>query len=373
MSDEQQVVKSEAEIQEDKLRNRARAMKRRQRIKTIVIWAIFLILIGVIVWFAAFKEVKNKDAVASTAVQAETQVKRDVYTVNIDLSGYVAPYDTQSANFRTTGPVVGVYVKEGDSVKKGQKLASIDSTSYQIAVMEAENNLKKAQLTGSEKDITMAEWNLKKAQNNLGYADIVANFDGVVAKLDVKEGSYFEAGGTAVITVVDLSKLKATVEIDEIDMQYVEVGQKVSLTFSSLPGKVVEGHVSYIPMLGEYSSQGIGIVKVVVTIDNPPEGLTPGFSFEGTISVAGDVEMLLIPQSAVTTGRGGVTTVQKKNADGTIESVTVSVKYLGEGYVQLVSGNLKEGDTIVYNKGTTDLMGSGMAMRMETAAPMGGF
>ncbi len=368
MADEQ-IVKTESEIQEDRIRARARAQKRRARLKKIILWIIFLALVATIVYLAVFKEVKPAtNMAANAAVKTEATVKRDVYTVEIDLSGYVSPYETQSATFRTTGPVSGIFVEEGDTVTKGQKLASIDSLNYQIALLEAENNLKKAELTGTEKDITLAKLNLQKAQNNLSYTDIVANFDGVVASVAVDEGDYYEAGGKTVITVVDVSKLKATVEIDEIDMQYVEVGQKVSLSFDSLPGQTIEGYVSYIPMLGEYSSQGIGIVSVEVTIDNPPEGLTPGFSFEGTISVEGDVEMLLIPQSAITTGRGGVTTVEKKNADGTTEQVTVNVKYLGEGYVQLVSGNLQEGDVVIYNK--TSSNNNGM---MPMGGPMGGF
>lgn len=359
-----EVFKSEAEIQEENLRARAKKLKRKQRVKKTIFYLIVLSAIAVIVWFAAFREVKTNTDAMNQQINVETKVVKDVYTVDIDLSGYVAPYEIQSATFRTTGPVVGVYVKEGDEVVKDQKLASIDSTAHQIALLEAENELKRAKLTGTENDIKLASMSLERAEKNLSYTDIVANFDGVVAKVNVNEGNYYEAGGSSVITVVDLSKLKATVEIDEIDMQYVTVGQKVSLTFDSLPGRIIEGYVSYIPMLGEYSSQGIGIVKVEITIDNPPESLTPGFSFEGKISVAGDVEMLLVAQSAITTGRGGVTTVTKKMEDGSTKVVNVTVKYLGEGYAQIVSGDVKEGDVLVYNQGTNSsslsfMMGGG--------------
>lgn len=368
MSDD--ILRSESEIQEEKIRALAKKKKKKAFVKKLFLWLIFLALVGTIVYFAVFKEAKKtrNDIFDSTPVVLEATVTKNVYTAEIDLSGYVAPNDIQNATFRTTGPVTNVYVKEGDSVTKGQKLASIDSLNSQISLLQAQNALKKAELTGTEMDVMLSKLDLERAEKNLSYTDIVANFDGVVASLSVSEGDYFEAGGKSVITVVDVSKLKATVDIDEIDMQYVKVGQKVSLTFDSLPGQVVEGYVSYIPMLGEYSSQGIGIVKVELTIDNPPQGLTPGFSFEGTISVEGDVEMLLLPSAAVTTGRGGVTTVEKKVDDGTSETVTVNVKYLGEGYVQIISGDIKEGDTVVYTKTTSNGFSGMMAM-----PAMGGF
>ena len=158
------------------------------------------------------------------------------------------------------------------------------------------------------------------------------------------------------MTIVDVSKLKATVQIDEIDMGKVALGQKAYLTFDSLPGETVEAVVTYIPMLATYTTQGIGVVDVELTIENPPKQLKPGYSFEGTIQVEGDVQMLLIPQAAITTGRGGVTTVERKNADGTTETVSIRVKYLGEGYCQLLSGDLKKGDILTYTKSASSMM-----------------
>ena len=112
---------------------------------------------------------------------------------------------------------------------------------------------------------------------------------------------------------------------------------------ASLPPVVEEERG--LPMLTLSSGE-----QVELTIDNPPSSLKPGYSFEGTIASDGDVEMLLIPQAAVTTGRGGLTTVQRLNDDGTTETVTVSVKYLGEGTCQLLAGSLQEGDILVYER-----------------------
>ena len=239
-------------------------------------------------------------------------------------------------------------MEEGDYVTKGQLLASIDSTSQQANLQSIRNQLEEAELAGSERDVELLSLQEKAAQNTLDYTNIYANFDGVVTSVDVDEGDYFEAGDLTVLTLVDISKLKATVEIDEIDMQYVRLGQKAELVFESRPDIVVEAVVSYIPMLGRYTDQGIGVADVELLIEDPPEGIMPGFTFEGTLEAEGDVTMLLIPQAAITRGRGGSQSVTVKRPDGTREVVEIRTEYLGEGLAELLSGDLQEGDTLVY-------------------------
>lgn len=354
---------NESEKQEQLLRAEYKARKRKKRIRKIVTWIIVVALLNAgVIAYTRFRRdyLAQQEALATQSSTREVQVVQNVYTAVIDLSGYVTAYDTQNAKFRSTGTVTGVYVEEGDLVKKGDKLASIDSTSQQASVENLRNQLRSAELQGSSSEAAILRLQLTNAEKNLEYTDIIANFDGIVAEVNVEENDYFEAGDS-VMTLVDLSKLKAIVEIDEIDMQYVEEGLIAHLTFDALPGEDIPAEVTYVPMLGEYSDQGIGIVKVELTIENPPASLRTGYSFEGTISVEGDVSMLLIPQAAVTTGRGGVTTVERKTSDGGTESVTVRVKYLGEGYCQVLSGPLAEGDILVYQQSatSTDMFGGG--------------
>ncbi|MDY5931900.1 MAG: efflux RND transporter periplasmic adaptor subunit [Candidatus Ornithospirochaeta sp.] len=359
-----------SELQEKRLRDASRARKRKKRIRSLITWIAVLALIACALYYYAVKKAESeakKKAIENQTVTVETTVRKNTYTQTIDLSGYVVAFDTQSTKFRSTGAVTGVFVEEGDKVTKGQLLASIDSTKQLANLQSIRNSIEQAELSGSTRSLELLRLQEKNAENDLDYTNIYANFDGEVATVNVSVNDYFEAG-SSVMTIVDRSKLKATVEIDEIDMQYVELGQKAYLTFDGIPGQVVEARVSYIPMLGRYTNQGIGVVDVELTIDNPPQGLIPGFTFEGTIAVEGDISMLLIPKAAVTTGRGGATTVRKKNADGSIDTVSVRVKYLGEGICQVLAGDIEEGDTLVYD---TKSSGSGFAMMMG-GAPGGG-
>ncbi len=327
--------------------------KRRKRRKTLIIVAVIVLIAAFLLYRVLSAEETVEEALP---VMREARVTRNTYTQIIDVSGYVEPYDTQETKFRSTGAVTGVFVKEGDKVKKGDILASIDNTQQLASLQDIRDQIEEAEIAGSERELALLRLRETSAENSLDYTNLYAAFDGEVASVDVAEEDYFEAGDS-VITIVDRSKLKATVEIDEIDMQYVRLGQEADLVFESRPDITVKAVVSYIPMLGRYTSQGIGVADVELLIENPPEGIMPGFTFEGTLAAEEEVEMLLIPQNAITRGRGGSQSVDVKREDGSIETVSIRTEYLGEGLAELLSGDLEEGDVLVY----------------ETRSQLGGF
>ncbi len=361
---------------EHQVRNQLRSKIRKQRIKRIIATVIILgiILFGVYVYMFyndnGHLPWSKPAAPPSVIKQVEAKVYENTFTTTIDLSGYVEPNDTQDVILRATGTITKVYVKEGDAVKKGDALIAIDDTNQQYKVASLQADLEKAKLTGSTRDVELAELSLKAAQNSLEYTKAYANFDGVVASVDVSEGDYFEAGDSA-MTIIDRSTLKATVEIDEIDMQYVSLGQQAVLYFDSYPASSVEAKVSYIPMLGTYTSQGIGVMDVELTIENPPKQIAPGFSFEGTIASEGETTLVLLPQSAVTSSRGH-SYVTKKFEDGTTKTISVTVKYLGEGISQLLGGELEVGDTLIVKKTDTTASALTNLTNGATGAPPGG-
>lgn len=329
----------------------------RKRRKTGLI--VVLLLIAVVLAALLFIIFRESNPEPAASAEREAVVTSNTYTQVIDISGYVEPYDSQTLRFRSTGAVTGVYVEEGDHVVKGQPLASIDNTQQLASLQEIRDQIEEAELSGSSRDLALLRLRETNAENSLEYTNIVAPFDGEVASLDVDEGDYFE-GGDEVITVVDRSRLKAVVEVDEIDMQYVKEGQEAELVFEACPEETVHAYVSYIPMLGRYTDQGIGVVDVELLIEDPPEAVMPGFTFEGTMSAESEVSMLLIPQNAITRGRGGSETVDVRRSDGTVETISVRTSYLGEGLSELLSGDVHEGDVLVIQSSGSG--GSGMMM-----------
>ena len=123
--------------------------------------------------------------------------------------------------------------------------------------------------------------------------------------------------------------------------------QKAFLVFEAYPQMTVEAVVDYIPMLGRYTDQGIGVVDAELLIENPPEGIIPGFTFEGTLEAESETTMLLIPYSAVERGWGGSRSVTVLEDDGSTRRVDVRIEYLGEGLAEVLEGDIKPGDKIV--------------------------
>jgi RND family efflux transporter MFP subunit len=346
---------------EFQVRNQLKRQLHRKRVKKLVIWLIVLVLVISTLYLYGFFKTNHRfpwNDATSEAVRIpdnyiEAQVTESTMQPTIDVAGYVVPYDSQDVILRTDGAITAVNAKEGDAVTKGEVLATVDDTyqQYQIASIQAQ--LDSARLTGNKNQARLLEMQLTNAKNNLVYTTATANFDGVVATCDWEVGDYNVAGTTDnKMIVVDLSKLKATVDVDELDMKYVKVGETADLNFDAIPAATIEARVSKIPMLGTYTSQGIGTVRVELTVDNPPKGLWSGFTFSGTISSNAEVTYVLIPQAAVRS-ENDKSFVTKKGSDGNLTDIEVKVRYLGEGKCQLLSGDVKVGDTLVIKKSLT--------------------
>ncbi|MFA5513680.1 MAG: efflux RND transporter periplasmic adaptor subunit, partial [Sphaerochaetaceae bacterium] len=247
----------------------------------------------------------------------------------------------------------------GDRVKVGDLLATIDDTNQSYTLANIESQIEEATLQGSQRQLELLKMQRKMAENNLEYTKAYANFDGVVASVNVDVGDYFEAG-TAAMVIVDRSKLKATVEIDEIDIQSVTVGMSADLTFDAIGDQNVEAVVDYIPMLGRTTNQGIGVLDVEIVIEDPPSAIAPGFTFAGSILADEAKNILVIPASAVTSNRRGSDTVRKKGSDGNPITVNVTTKYLGEGMSEVTGGDLKVGDIVLVGGSSNSTFSFGM-------------
>jgi len=354
---------------EKRLRSSLKKKLRRKRIKRFITVIIVLVIIAGGVYLYRYYEENKKlpftsgearsPLTSTTSSVQEVAVREVEFSQTIDISGNVEAFQTQRVVFRATGAVTGVMVKEGDRVKVGDLLATIDDTNQSYTLANIESQIEEATLQGSQRQLELLKMQRKMAENNLEYTKAYANFDGVVASVNVDVGDYFEAG-TAAMVIVDRSKLKATVEIDEIDIQSVTVGMSADLTFDAIGDQNVEAVVDYIPMLGRTTNQGIGVLDVEIVIEDPPSAIAPGFTFAGSILADEAKNILVIPASAVTSNRRGSDTVRKKGSDGNPITVNVTTKYLGEGMSEVTGGDLKVGDIVLVGGSSNSTFSFGM-------------
>jgi len=136
------------------------------------------------------------------------------------------------------------------------------------------------------------------------------------------------------------------VEVDELDVPRITVGQKVKFYFDALPNFEVTGRVSSLPYEGKVTSEGIAVIDAELMIDNPAPEIIPGYFFSAQI-VVNDVEKVLVLDEDAIMKRNGEPTVLVYSQDGGQPVPrTVKTASFGDGKVKVLSG-LAEGDTVI--------------------------
>ena len=194
--------------------------------------------------------------------------------------------------------------------------------------------------------IASAETSLALAQLRLDQARIVAPMDGQVANVLINTGEQASPGAPA-MTIVNEGAFHITVNVDEIDIDQIAIGQAVDITLDALPEVVATGEIAEIALT---SANTGGVVTYLVTINiQPPDGvsLRAGMSANASIVVQEIDNVLVVPNWAVRLNREtGEAFVQVKQAAGTIAEVAVETGLRNELSSEVVSG-LQEGDVVV--------------------------
>lgn len=218
---------------------------------------------------------------------------------------------------------------------------------------------------------------MENTQKQLENYTITSPISGTVIDKEYKAGDTVESGKT-LCTIYDLSYLEMTLNIDELDISTVAVGQTVQITAEAVEDKIFTGVVTKVSVAGT-TSGGITSYPVTVRIDET-DGLLPGMNVDAEIVLEEAADTLAIPSSAVTRGSGNTSLVlitrNSPSAENAVEQeapegyvyVQVETGISDDSYVQILSG-LQEGDTVAYITRTTE---SGSMMMGGMPGAMGG-
>ncbi len=228
-------------------------------------------------------------------------------------------------------------------------------------VVQAEANLKKLQNTPSRYDVAIAEaqvrqaeLSLQQAQNNLSKAVLTAPYDGIVAAVNYRVGDQATSSQPAVV-LIDQSALSIQVNLAEVDIPKIQLGQPVNITLDALPDRSFTGHVSYIAPAG-ISTQGVVNFAVTVLLDGADSAVKPGMTATANIIVDRRDNVLLVPNRAVRS-QGGQRVVQVLY-NGQVIAVPVQLGLSNETATEVLSG-LQEGDQVILNTATVGSQGFG--------------
>lgn len=279
-------------------------------------------------------------------------------------SGAFQANASSTVTAKVSGTVSALLVSEGDSVVKDQGLVNISSDAAQRQIEGAQLNLRSAQLS------------LENSRDILDNYSIKAPISGTVVEKKYKAGDRLDNNSASVLAVIyDMSYLTLTLDIDELDIGSIEVGQKVTLEADALPGKTFEGYVDRVGVNGT-SISGVTTYPVRVIVENY-DALMPGMNVtaEVIIEEAGDV--LSVPISAV--NRGNTVLVVDPESQGDTEKgvpagyrqVEVTTGRSTDEYIEITSG-LNEGEQVGVSTATTSLMEQMMGMSTGAAPADGG-
>ena len=233
-----------------------------------------------------------------------------------------------------------------------QKISALSSLSKTIDQLKDKISDYDNQIDSQERTIKQKEDALDKAKENYENCFVRANFDGKIAKVNVKKGDTLSSA-TALFTLISNQKI-AEISLNEVDAAKVKIGQKATLTFDALPDSTLTGKVSEIDTVGTVS-QGVVSYNVKIVLDMDDERIKPGMSVAADIIVDAKQDVLLVPNSAVKSQQN-VYYVQlmegpegkqaSYGASNTLRSQQVEIGLSNDTMTEIVSG-LKEGNVVI--------------------------
>ena len=251
-------------------------------------------------------------------------------------SGTFTYKENRAVYAEVSGDVSRIVADEGTRVSNGSTIIALESSSVRNSVSAAADSVKDAQLS------------LESQYDNLDDFTIKSPIDGTIISKDQKAGDTIDSN-TKLCTIYDLSYLKITMNVDELDISKVSVGQKVQITADAVSGQTFEGKVTSVNLAGT-TTNGVTTYPVEVQITDYGD-LLPGMNVDTYIVVNEVKDVLGVPAAAISRGNRVLVQTGNKSDDTSIPSgyeyVEVETGVSSDDFVEIKSG-INEGDSVAY-------------------------
>lgn len=339
---------------------------------------VFLVLVVVLAGLAALAVFKRREPVI--AIQTEKVAPRSLTEVVV-ANGRIQPVFQVKISPEVSGEIIALPVKEGQQVKKGDLLLKIKPDVYLAQRVSAEANAKaavagkvtakaslakaeaefrrieslfqnrlvsesdfvsartaheiaEAQVESATHQVAMAEAALRRNEEDLAKTTIASPLDGTVSRLNSQLGERVVGtammAGTEVMTVADLDAMEARVDIGEMDVVLIQIGQTARLEVDAFKDRKFAGSVTEIAnsakglgMGGGGGSQDATKYEVKIRIKDK-EAFRPGMSVTAEIETRYRTNVLTVPIASVTTRLPKPPEEQKQGGKDKTETNTVA-------------------------------------------------
>ena len=307
-----------------------------------------LVLVAVII-FASVKGGGSK----GEPVYVEPVTARNIQAI-VTAPGEIDPKVKVNISAYIIGKIEKLYFKEGDDVRKGQKLVDLERTAYQAAFLRAQSavyaarievvraktamatteaaykralNLGKQGIQAQElfdqarqandnavagydsarQGVSQAEAILQSAQTDLDHTTILSPMNGKAVQLNAHEGEVVIPGtmnnpGSVIAVIADLSEILVEATVGETEITGIRLNQPARIHIDAIADKEYSGHVAEIgssAALKQGTVAGMRYFTVKVQIDNPDDRLRPGMTAQVSIITTTAGSALSVPIQSV--------------------------------------------------------------------------
>ena len=311
---------------------------------------IIILVIAILAGICSGLIIKSKNNSAVKVMYTDSPVERRTITNTITGSSSIEPNDSYKVTTIKSGDITSDYFKEGDIVKKGDKLYQFEDNDAQNSLSTAKNALAKAQQAYvdavKQKAQTVSSNNIgtKSAQNAVTKAlnslndtknnqYIQSNSAGKVKELSVKEGDHINAGA-AVATLYDDSYMKLRIPFNEVDAESIQTGAAATVSVIG-SGDTIYGTVKEKSSSAVSTDAHAKVVYVTVEVTNPGALTTNDYGSAeiNGVACANTAQFEYVSEGTITS-----------TASGTLENLNIAVGdyvYSGQkvGYVKYDNQN----------------------------------
>ncbi len=357
------------------------------------------VAIVVLILVAAFF-VRNRIISANKKPEYITQ-KVEINDVEqiVSETGYVNASGVVEIYSSSTGIIEEIYVEDGDTVKTNQNLFKVHSTataqekatayatwqSASSAYNQALNTYRDREATAqkveddvknhdsdetfsqkairttaqaardsaydavqaAEASLRSAEYTYAATQNTI----VRATAPGTVANFSFKVGDKVIAGngttgGAPILAIGDFSVYTITLELNEVDIPKVAVGQNATFTLDAFPGKKFQGEVLHVDTIGT-NTNGVVTYTVIVKIADPENSIRPAMTANVDIIVDKAENTLTVPNSAIKPYQGGKAVQVFDPQTKTPKYVPVEIGIKSPERTQIISGIDEDTEVII--------------------------
>ena len=298
----------------------------------------------------------------------------------LSLPGVVEPWEDLVVRAEVGGAIEHIAVKEGDPVRRGQVIATIETDDYRIALASArsshalaqaeyqrnqqlykKNLLPLAQLQASENTLATARAALDKAALQLRRCTITSPLDGIMQRLDAKEGLLINRGD-AIARIVQIDQVLAVIQIPESDVGKVRQVAEVEITIQAAD-KVVKARQHF---LAPAPAPRARLFRLELAMANPDKAILPGMFVRADIVKEEKKDVIAIPLYTIISRNDHHYVFVARDGHAVKQPVTTGIQ---DGWLVEITTGLAQGDQLIV-QGQRQL-DDGQAIKVITSRDQG--